>query len=406
MSLQVGIGVSQAPDAREAGLQAVHAALDQVNNQPLVLAMLFVPDGIAAAGALAAAATLLGGTPVWGFSSTCPIAGDQYQPRAVVAAVLAASDIRAAAQLWPNYQAADSPAAAQLTRLVKDTAGELAPTESRCVLLAADGFTGGVEETLARLGPLRAPLAGCLASQAAYTGRSVVLGGGQAASAALAAAVLSGNIQAASAWGHGWQDSGALMNVSVARGAQLAGLNETSAAEAYAAIFGRAAREWSSAPLNELVRLYPLGIENPAAAAPPNPLDAEDAALTIRSPLHVDADGSFHLNARVAKGSTGHLLVGNIQQCVRAAEEAARRALAGLNPMKPAFALLLVDAAWRMLLEPVGSPDLQAVRAVLGPDVPAAGGCTFGQIVRPDIHQAPILLNQHMLLVLFSNRTA
>ena len=71
-----------------------------------------------------------------------------------------------------------------------------------------------------------------------------------------------------------------------------------------------------------------------------------------------------------------------------------------LGDAKPAFALVLVDIAWQMLLKANPGAEIAAVQNILGPNIPIAGGYTLGQIVRGD-ETGPSFLNQHILVILF-----
>jgi hypothetical protein len=120
----------------------------------------------------------------------------------------------------------------------------------------------------------------------------------------------------------------------------------------------------------------------------------------VRSPLRIEADGSFRMNATVADGSEAYLLTGSLSSCQAAAKDAARKALEALEGARPVLALVLTDIAWQMLFEAQPGADIAAVHEVLGPDVQIAGGYTLGQIT-PGGENLPQFLNQHMMVILF-----
>ena len=64
------------------------------------------------------------------------------------------------------------------------------------------------------------------------------------------------------------------------------------------------------------------------------------------------------------------------------------------------FALVLVDIAWQMLLKANPGAEIEAVRDILGANVPVAGGYTLGQIVSAD-DAPPKFLNQHIVVIAF-----
>jgi hypothetical protein len=121
--------------------------------------------------------------------------------------------------------------------------------------------------------------------------------------------------------------------------------------------------------------------------------------LQVRSPLRIEADGSFRMNAAVADGSDAYLLTGSLSACRAAAKEAVQQAQAALEGARPVLALVLTDVAWQMLFEAQPGADIAAVQEALGPDVPLAGGYTLGQIV-PGGKDVPRFLNQHMVVIL------
>ena len=57
--------------------------------------------------------------------------------------------------------------------------------------------------------------------------------------------------------------------------------------------------------------------------------------MIMRSPIRVEADGSFRMNAPVRDGADAFLLVGNRSSCEKAAQQAAQQALQQLNGVNP-----------------------------------------------------------------------
>jgi len=200
---------------------------------------------------------------------------------------------------------------------------------------------------------------------------------------------LEGRIRVGVGYGHGWQPVGTHFRVTRARGFWVRTLDGRPSSETYSHLFGYPVRDWAFPPLNHLARLYPLGLEQ------------ADKSIVLRTPLRVEADGSFRMNSAVSDGSEAYLLVGSLTACRTAVQEAVKQALAGLEGARPSLALVLVDAAWQMLYEAQPGADAAAVREALEADVPIAGGYTLGQVV-PGGEGTPKFLNQHMVVVLFA----
>jgi hypothetical protein len=143
--------------------------------------------------------------------------------------------------------------------------------------------------------------------------------------------------------------------------------------------------------LNQMARLYPLGLDQGQGSE----------ELSIRSPLRVEADGSFRMNVQMREGSDAYIMVGDPTACKVAASDAAKQALDALGNARPVLALIMVDTAWQMLLQAEPAAELLAVQKVLGPNLPLAGGYTLGQIVPGTKKQSPSCLNQHISVILF-----
>lgn len=111
------------------------------------------------------------------------------------------------------------------------------------------------------------------------------------------------------------------------------------------------------------------------------------------------------MNALLRDGSDGYLLIGSPADCYKAARQAAQDALTKLGPAKPILAVVLVDAAWQTILEAKPGAEIQAIREVLGDDLPIAGGYTLGQIVPAEENEEhPSFLNQHIVVMIFSEK--
>jgi hypothetical protein len=191
---------------------------------------------------------------------------------------------------------------------------------------------------------------------------------------------------------HGWDPVGSQFRVTRSRGFWLRTLDGRPASETYAQLFGYPARDWAFPPLNHLARLYPLGVEQ-----------GDD--LLVRSPIRVEADGSFRMNAAIRDGIDAYLLVGSRVACEKAARQAAQQALLQLGNAKPAFALVLVDVAWQMLLKAQPGAEITAVQEILGTKIPVAGGYTLGQVVPGGSRSAPQFLNQHIVVIAFGEES-
>lgn len=386
MSLFAAVGQARDLDGREAGAKAARQALDRLGGSSVVLGIVAASQSYPAQHVLTGAASMLGNTPLIGFSTSAEISNAGYTQRSVVIALLAGKEVQAHADWWPSF-ADDSRAASQkmlaATRLDSDFQGAL--------MLIADGLTGEGMNLCKSLPRGKYTLSGGLSGGDFYRGRTWQIGGNQAGYGGLAAAWLAGKVVAGVGMAHGWQPVGSLLEVTHARGPWVRTLDNKPVSEVYANLLGYEARNWSFPPLSHLARLYPLGIEN-----------QQSHGLLVRSPLKIETDGSMRLNARVEEGSMGYLLVGSPNACLEATRRATRTALSQLGNARPVLALVLVDISWQMLFEGRVERELHEIRNLLGGNLPIAGGYTLGQIGQGENAEAQ-LFNQHIQVTLFGD---
>jgi len=382
MTLAVSIGHAQELNGREAGLQSAHHALNRLGSGTPSFGLVIASHQYQAREVVSGVSSLLGDTPMIGFSSSTGIITNGLRPNSVIT-ILFAGDIQAETRWMPGYAQSGRETGAQLAK----QAAELKDT--RALLFFADGFNGDADQLCNSLTNDSLPLAGALSSGDLHTGHSYQIAGPQTGSGALTAAFLRGDIRVGVGAAHGWNPVGSQFRVTRSRGFWLRTLDGRPASETYAQLFGYSARDWAFPPLSHLARLYPLGVE-------------QGDQLVVRAPIRVEADGSFRMNAPVRDGADAYLLVGSRVSCENAAQQAAQQALQQLDGRKPVFALILVDVAWEMLLKSHPGSEVAAVRDILGEGVPVAGGYTLGQIVPAKDAKTPQLLNQHIVVVAFA----
>lgn len=381
MTFHAAVGQAQALDGREASLQATHHALNNLGAVAPGLGIVIASHQYQARDVASGVASLLGEAPLIGFSSPASLTGNGLHNHSVVVAVLSADDLKANAHWLPGYAQSSRETASQLEMLAS---GE----QAQNVIFFADGFNGDAEQFCNSISPNNFRIAGSLSSGDLHTGNTYQIAGNQNGAGALTALTFSGDIRMGVGQAHGWDPVGGQMRVTRSRGFWLRTLDARPASETYAELFGFPAREWSFPPLSHMARLYPLGME-------------QGEELVIRSPIRVEADGSFRMNAPVRDGADAFLLVGSRISCQEAAQQATQQALRELDGVKPEFALVLVDIAWQMLLKATPGAEIAAIQEIIGEEIPIAGGYTLGQIV-PGSGTAPLgFLNQHIVVILF-----
>jgi hypothetical protein len=381
MTFHAAVGQAQALDGREASLQATHHALNHLGAVAPGLGIVIASHQYQARDVASGAASLLGDAPLIGFSTPAGLSGAGLHLHSVVVAVLSADDLEVSSHWLPGYAQSSRETASQLDMLVSGK-------REQNVIFFADGFNGDAEQFCNSISPSALRIVGGVSSGDLHTGNTYQIAGNQTGAGALAALTFSGNLRMGIGHAHGWDPVGGQMRVTRSRGFWLRTLDARPASETYAELFGFPAREWSFPPLSHMARLYPLGMER-------------GEELVVRSPIRVEADGSFRMNASIRDGVDAFVMVGSRISCQKAAQDATQQALRELDGVKPAFALVLVDIAWQMLLKATPGAEIAAIQEIIGEQVPIAGGYTLGQIVPGKETDPPDFLNQHIVVILF-----
>ena len=383
MTLKAVVGKAQAFDGKEAGLQATHNALKKIGDSTPSLAIIVTSRYYDAKQVAQSVNSLLGNTPTIGLSSASTLTNEGQIKNSVAVALLSSPDIKASDHWISGYAQSGRETASLLRELATVT-----DKEDKQILFFADGFNGDAEQMCLALTGSPLSITGGLSSGNPHTGITSQIAGIQAGSGSLAAALIEGNLKIGVGSDHGWRPVGSQFRVTRSRGFWIRTLDGRPASEAYSQLFGYPARDWGFPPLNYLVRLYPLGIDQ-----------GED--LLIRSPLRVEADGSFRMNAPVRDGVDAYLLTGSPATCLEAAQRAAQKARLSLEGAKPKLALILADISWQMLLKAHSGAEVRAVQDILGTDIPIIGGYTLGQVTQGKDEAPPDFLNQHITVVVF-----
>ncbi len=385
------VGKAQSLNAIEAAIQATDEALDQIGRHQIIMGIIAASHDFPVKQIVDGVAGLLSDTPLFGFSTPAQLTHDGIYQRSVVVALIAGERVSTSTGYWKLNDFYDYQQISPLTKIVpygKDDEGTL--------LLIGDGFEGDGLQILDMIPPGNFALGGCLTCGDGYPAPNFQIGGSHYGASGLAGVYLAGDLKIGIGNNHGWQPIGVFMRISQAKELRLRALDGKRASEAYSRLFGYTSRDWTYPPLNRLVRLYPLGIEES------DERDQNLKSYQVRSPIQMEADGVLRMNPGVPQGKSAQLLVSSVENCLAAAKLAARQALEQLGDAKPVLGLVFADIAWRMMLQAQPGSEVEAIREVIGADVPLIGGYSYGQFTR-NPEGKPELLNQHLQVILFGS---
>jgi len=364
MALSAWKGSSQGLDGREAGSEAALRAVEQVGRNPILMGFVIASHSLPLQQVLGGVAAQVGDAPLFGYSTLAELSKEGLHQRSVQVIILAGTEVTIKADWWSDYAANTKACCDEMLETFKSD------LEGGTILTIADGLLGKPEVLCEILTQSGLDAAGWLSGAELRQTRTYQAGGRLSGSGGIAAAYLQGQVCMGVGCDHGWQPTGHYFEVTRSKGNYIRTLDNLPVSEALSKLFGFRAVEWSKPPLNELVRLYPFGIQI-----------AEDQPMLVRSPIQMEADGSLRMQVEIPHKSKVHVMIGSADQFSQAAERATAQALRNLKGARPILGLVLPDVSWRMLLDTQPGIEMESVYSILGKEIPIIGGYSFGQIV-------------------------
>ncbi len=194
-----------------------------------------------------------------------------------------------------------------------------------------------------------------------YANTRVVTGG-------VVGMLVAGGIKMGIGMGHGFAPISKPRQVTRATANVIFELDDKPAAAVYEEYFGdRLTAAIRGEPLTRQALAYPLGIQC-----------EESTQWLLRNVVSFHDDGSLVCNAEIPPDSWVQLMISSRQLALEAARQAA---LGALQPLRQVAGALVFDCVSRKTLlgEWNAAQEIAAIRQILGPAVPIAGGYTYGE---------------------------
>jgi len=183
----------------------------------------------------------------------------------------------------------------------------------------------------------------------------------------------------------GWDPFGLVRRVTRARGQVVYAFDDEPALEVYRRYLGD-----HSAGLPSSALFFPLAVRKEG-----------ERRFLVRNVVAIDeAEGSLTFAAEVPEGATAQLMMANKDRLITGAENAATAVQAGLDG-SPDFALLVSSVGRRRVLGQRTEEEIEAVSAIVGPEVPLAGYYSYGEICPAEFGGAGEVQNQSMAITTF-----
>lgn len=385
MAIQVGVGSSKRINSFLAGKDAASIARDKMGRGRPDLTIIFASVIFNQEEMLKGVLSVVGDSPLVGCSGAGEITTEGPEKKSLVVLVLASDSLRATIGLGEAISRDARKAGQQAAREASKAGGE-----RHIFMMMPDGLKGngadivrGVQEILGT----SFPIVGGSAGDDFLFQQTYQYYNDQVLSDAVTGVLFGGPITCAFGARHGWRTLGKHRLVTRAKANVIYEIDDEPAVQIYEEYFGKGVEELSQEPLARMAILYPLGMSVPG-----------EEEYLLRNALRVERDGSLVCVAEVPEGSEVRLMMGSRKNCIEAARAAAQQALDSLGEAKVELAIVFSSISRYKLLGRRDSFEIDAIREVLGGDVPLVGFYTYGE-------QAPLRAEMNVGQSYFHNET-
>lgn len=181
------------------------------------------------------------------------------------------------------------------------------------------------------------------------------------------AALFTGKLNYAIGIRHGWKPLGKIHTITESYANSIKKIDGKKAGFLYEDYFAKTLTELKKELLHINI-LYPIGMY----------LEGENEYL-LRNVISINDDGSLITQGDVPQGSSIRLMIGTKESALEAARQAAAQVKTSMRNKNIDFALVMSSASRARLLGRNLDAEIQAIKEILGPEVPLAGFYSYGE---------------------------
>ncbi len=367
MPTYVGVGTSKKTDSFFAGREAIKLAYAQMRQERADLVIVFASSGYNQQELLNGITPLDKETHIIGCTTAGEITALGPEKNSVVVMAIKSDTIKFSTGLGENISKNARLAGQQAARM----AAKMKYIPRHILIMFPDGLTGngsdvvrGAQDALGT----SFPVVGGSAGDDFYFKKTYQFFNQQILSDSVPCLLLSGNLNFAIGVGHGWRPIGKIRKVTKAWSNSILEIDHRPAVSIYEDYLGKDANELKKEPLARIAITYPLGMK----------IEDEQEYL-IRAALSVSEEGGLNCAAEVPQGSEVQIMVGSKEWAIEAAKLAAKQAKENLKSSAPKAAIIFNCIARNKLLGRRSKEEIDAIREVLGRDIPIIGFYTYGE---------------------------
>jgi hypothetical protein len=389
MATQIGIGFSQLDSPLEAGHRAAEQALEPLAGQEPDLVVLFSTTDLKPSEVLAGVRAVAGEVPLVGGCSTGVIVPQGPFRSGVAVLALRSEEIQVVADIAPGASEDPVGSSRALVRGLQAWKKEEAYRACNGLLLALVGALGSRAEAMVveamgdELRPLFRLVGGGARDPSGQITHSLFLNY-EAHSEAVAAALFLTPGPVGVGVRHGYEPLSRPLVVTRAEGNVIYELDGRSAFQAYV-------DQFPDHPELTLQNFGQFALDHPLG------LPQMGREYMVRDPFGARPDGALECAGMVPAQAVVRIMTGNRETMIQSAREAAVEAMQPLGGRRPLLALVFSCVSRLAYLGPAAQQEVAAIREVIGPETPAIGLFSFGEIAA-QLDNPPIFQNKTVVV--------
>jgi len=385
MTTTAGSGYSDAKDARAAGRAAAETAVASMSRRgprgPADLVLVFASTSYRFAELLDGVREITGESPLIGASTAGQFNETHWGPDSVAVMTIKSDSIRFTTGLGKGLRSNQKAAVdAALARFAEANRAARAEGFGHATcLVCADGLAGHGEDLVEQIHTATGMLAqvvGGAAADAAKFERTDVFFGNAHHTDALSVAVAFSKTPIGLGVRHGLTAGCDSMIVTRSVDNVVYEIDAKPAVRAYEAFAESMEQPFTLESRDTFMIKHELGMLTPSGEH------------KIRAPLSVTDEGALVMASEVPSGTSVTIMKGTNDGLVSAAEQAARSAVKNLEHAAPAAAIAFDCICRRIFLGDEYQRQVNAIRSVIGDDIPIVGWETYGEIAMTRNQQA------------------
>jgi len=202
-------------------------------------------------------------------------------------------------------------------------------------------------------------------------------------------ALITGDIKLAIGKSNGWRPIGKPHKVTKVKYNTIKEIDKKIAVEIYEEYFEKSFEELNKEGIYKLGLSYPIGMRW---------VNKGVKEYITRAPLKIDKNGGIVLSADIKEGEEISLMMGDKEWVLESAKTAALKAMDDIKNSEIKFAVMLSDISRLYLLRKDAKKEIDAVKEIIGKNVPILGCYTFGEYM-------PFSVNETLSQFHFNNQS-